>query len=122
MIYLEIDENGTIIFQNNFPFHNVHGLKKTEEELLKTGYLVASVPEPEPIEGKVGMTRFNGTDFYFEYLDIPLTDSDRLSQLELELGDILLESAMDKAKINELELSQGDLLMEIALLKMGGVA
>ncbi len=43
-------------------------------------------------------------------------------QLKQDLGNILFESAMDKAKIAELESNQADLLMEIALLKTGGVA
>lgn len=41
-------------------------------------------------------------------------------QLNSDIGLVLFESAMDKAKIAGLEASQGDLLMEIAILKMGG--
>jgi hypothetical protein len=41
-------------------------------------------------------------------------------QLKTELGNVLLESATDKARLAELEEQQGSLLMEIATLKMGG--
>lgn len=46
----------------------------------------------------------------------------KTSRLEIQLGNTLFESAIDKMKINELEASQGSLLMEIAMLKMGGIA
>lgn len=41
-------------------------------------------------------------------------------QLQQDIGNMLLESAMDKARIAELEAAQGDMLLEIAMLKMGG--
>lgn len=43
-------------------------------------------------------------------------------QLKVELGNILIENANDKAKISELETVQGELLLEVATLKMGGIA
>lgn len=42
-------------------------------------------------------------------------------QLQDDMGTILVESAIDKARISELEASQADMLVEIATLKMGGI-
>ncbi|EWG08909.1 hypothetical protein [Cytobacillus firmus] len=58
----------------------------------------------------------------FEFINRPLTPEEKIAQLEKDLGNVLFESAADKAKISELEIAQGDLLMEIAMLKMGGNA
>jgi|GEM_PF-4069266 len=46
----------------------------------------------------------------------------KLEAAEMDLGNLLIESAMDKAKIAELETLTGDLLIEVATLKMGGNA
>jgi hypothetical protein len=54
---------------------------------------------------------------WYEYQDRPLTPEE---QLQADMGTILFESAMDKARIAELEAAQGDMLVEIAMLKMGG--
>ena len=46
---------------------------------------------------------------------------EQLQQLQSDLGNVLLESANDKAKISNLEATVGNLLLEVATLK-GGAA
>ena len=55
------------------PFDEVYGLGKTEEELLQEGYLVESIPEPEVIEGKAPVMKYDPATntVYYEYVDIP---------------------------------------------------
>lgn len=124
MIYFEIDKNGNMVYENHFPFDPVHGLGKSKEELLTSGYLVESLPEIQPKEGYAAQLNYNPQtgEFSTSYNSLPLTVDGRVQQLESDLGQILMESAADKAKITELEKAQGDLLMEFATLKMGGSA
>lgn len=122
MIYIEVDNNQTVIYENHKPFDEVHGLGKTEEELKNTGFLVEERPNPEQ-NGKGYLLKYDkdSNKLFYTYFSKPvLTTEEKLQQLEQDLGFVLFENALDKAKISELEMSQGDLLMEIAMLKMGG--
>lgn len=79
MIYLKL--NGSDIEFTHFkPFDKVDGLGKTEEELLSDGILVDSIPEPEPIEGKAPVLKYDGTNLYYEYVDAPLTPEEQTKQ------------------------------------------
>ncbi|MFJ7585661.1 hypothetical protein [Bacillus cereus] len=123
MIFVKLDENNNITEANYDPFHPIHGEKMTEEEMLKVGLLL---PEPnyEGKAGHIGRLKYNPelNKLYFEYVPRALEPIEKIQQLETDLGQILMESAADKAKITELEKAQGDLLMELATLKMGGSA
>jgi len=96
MIFLKIGENNEILMIHNRPFdpNPKNGLGKSEEELLQEGILVESLPEPEEIEGKIPILKFNGTELYYEYIDIPLTPEEEFQQrielIQQVLDDILL--------------------------------
>ncbi|MBS4195322.1 hypothetical protein [Lederbergia citri] len=122
MIYFEVNRNNDVTYIHNMPFDEKYGLGKTEQELRKTGILVESIPEAEQVTGKVPVLKYDGENLYYDYIDAPISEDERFNQLQNELGNILFESAKDKARINDLEMQQGNLLMEIALLKMGGNA
>ncbi|QSB48759.1 hypothetical protein [Parageobacillus toebii] len=86
MIYIEVDENGLVKFTHYKPFDEKDGLGKTEEELRQTGYLVESIPEQENIPNKVPVLKFdkNSEEFYYEYVDRPLTTEEKLELMEQE--------------------------------------
>lgn len=99
MIYIQIDEQGTVMFQHNMPFHEKHGLGKTQSELEAEGYFFDSIPEPEQIAGKSGVLKYSETDgLYYEYVSMPPTQEDLYEQqmdylvdldfrlLQIELG------------------------------------
>lgn len=110
MIYLFHD--GTIVYDESI---------LTEEE-KQSAWAVENLPKAEEVAGKYSLMKFDVVkkEIWYEYYDLPITPEQRIQQLETELGNVLLESAVDKAKITELEKAQGNLLMEIATLKMGG--
>lgn len=61
-------------------------------------------------------------EIMFQYPVFESSHSEKIDQLNSEIGELLLDSAIDKSRITELEISQGDLLLEIAQLKNGGAA
>ncbi|MEN8702444.1 hypothetical protein [Bacillus infantis] len=120
MIFIQTDKNNVITYQNAQPFspEPFIGLGKSKEDLEKEGFLVEEVPVFDNVAGKDQYVMYTPEKgFWVEYKDRALTEDDLLQQ---EIGAILFESAMDKARIAELEASQGDMLIEIAMLKMGG--
>ncbi|EFV78939.1 hypothetical protein HMPREF1013_00823 [Bacillus sp. 2_A_57_CT2] len=96
----------------------------SEEEVNK-GYVFSDkdIPQIEFYVGKVAKLKLNIVThkLFYEYEDRVLSpEEQQIRQIEQDLGNVLFESAADKARIAELETAQGDLLMEIATLKMGG--
>lgn len=120
------------------PFDEVHGLHKTREELEKEGAIfVESIPEStedKPSDIFVNKTTLEVTR---EYIDVPepfnpekeieslkvinasLEESNL--QTNIDLGNLLIQNALDKATITELNDMLGNLLLEVATLK-GGAA
>jgi hypothetical protein len=103
MIYIEVENDGSIKFVHYKPFDEKDGLGKTEEELQQTGYLVESIPEPEAIPGKVPILKFdkNNKELYYEYIDRPLTTEEKLQLIEQENQDLknrieLMQQALDE--------------------------
>lgn len=87
-IEFEKDERGLkVTFTHYMPFDQKHGLGKSEQELRQTGALVGNIPEPEQIEGKIPVLYYNAdtNSVYYEYEDKPLTEQDRIAQLERAL-------------------------------------
>lgn len=87
---------------------------------------VESIPE-DYADGKYQYTVEDGFKLNVRWVEPnsavdPKILVEKVQQLESDLGNALIESAVDKAKITELEKAQGDLLMELATLKMGGSA
>lgn len=56
------------------------------------------------------------------YEFVKTEEEKNLENIQMDLGTILIERAMDKMLVRELQSSQADLLMEITLLKSGGNA
>lgn len=88
MVYIQTTD-GRITFTHYMPFDPVHGLGKTEAELLETGYLVEAVPEyaGEVPEGKAPELRYDGTAFSWELIDLPRkadTQAEKIAALEAQ--------------------------------------
>lgn len=45
MIYIKFDKNFIVNYIHYMPFHEIHGLHKTKEELLKDGKLIDDIPK-----------------------------------------------------------------------------
>lgn len=91
MIYIKLDTLNNIEFVHNLPFDDNLGLKKSKEELLKEGILVDSIPEPEQIEGKVPILKYNGTSLYYEYQDAPIDEMTALKKQVAEQEQAIME-------------------------------
>lgn len=91
MIYIQISENNVIGFQHHKPFDEKFGLGKTQEELLQEGILVDSIPEPEQIEGKVPILKYDGTKLYYEYQDVPIDEMTALKKQVAEQEQAIME-------------------------------
>lgn len=90
MIFVRVKDSDVLEIHYQ-PFDPVYGLGKTEEELLKEGILVDSVPEPEYIEGKASVLKYDQAEgkLYYEYEDIPLTGEALLEQKVKQLEEQL---------------------------------
>jgi hypothetical protein len=116
MIYIQTNENNRVSYTHNFPFDEEMGLRKTKAELESEGYLVESVPELEVIDNSkiTHLCYTPQSGFYFEYTDRPLSQEEKLTQLEENF-----KSAADKYK--EIDKSSTTLMSlqaaKIAVLK-----
>lgn len=106
MIFIKVDKINKVTFQHFIPFDEINGLHKTEEELLQEGYLVESIPEPEQIEGKIPILKYDGANLYYEYQDAPI---DEVTALKNQL-------AAQSQKLAE----QEQAIMELTTLLAGG--
>ncbi|HEY9746681.1 MAG TPA: hypothetical protein V6C99_10740 [Oculatellaceae cyanobacterium] len=87
------DEKGLRVgFIHHMPFDSQHGMGKTEQELLQIGALVDDIPEPEQIEGKVPVLYYNPqtNSVYYEYVERPLTEEERIALLEQALIELTM--------------------------------
>ncbi|MFD3258215.1 hypothetical protein ACE3MQ_06370 [Paenibacillus lentus] len=90
-------------------------------------YLDSTVPNAETVEGMypVLMVKLDAKELFYNYEslpELPIPDEvllDRATNIESDLGSLLLESAADKATIATLEDTLGNLLLEVAALKGG---
>lgn len=74
-------ESGKVQLIHCMPFDAKEGLGKTEEELLKKGYLLDDIPEPQRIEGKIAEAHYTPEKgFYYEYIDAPNSQNMTLVQ------------------------------------------
>lgn len=92
MIYIKIDSTtNEVNFQHSMPFDEINGLHKTQEELLQDGYLVDSIPDPEQINDKVPILKYNGTSLYYEYQDAPIDEITALKRQVVEQEQAIME-------------------------------
>ncbi|WP_370225303.1 hypothetical protein [Cytobacillus sp.] len=86
-------------------------------ERIEGNYIIREYPSGSIVKTKISQ------DTSGEVIELPpnplLEAQKKITILEQDLGNVLFESAADKAKISELETTQGDLLIEIAILKNG---
>jgi hypothetical protein len=84
MIYFELNSDGSVGLIHYQPFDPENGLGKTQDELLQTGFLVDSIPEATPQEGKTPILHFNSSNktFYYDYVINPPSEIDRIAALE----------------------------------------
>jgi hypothetical protein len=102
---------------HNMPLDKEHG---EIQEVIDANVLVNEIPErPQDEPGKAFVHYVNPhtKEQWYEEIDVPLFPD---QQIQADMGAILFESAMDKARIKELEDAQATMVMEIAMLKMGG--
>lgn len=93
MVYFETSGNGAVVYQNYMPFDPKFGLGRTQEELLKTGYLVDSIPKysGEVPEGKMPELHYNGTEFSWVMVEKPADPNDqsaKIAALEARIAEL----------------------------------
>lgn len=101
MIFIGL-KNNDITTIHHMPFDTRYGLGKTEEELQQEGLLVEELPQAEEMPGKHAVLKYNGTEIYYEYEDVPLTETERIAQLEAENESLRASQAEQDALIMEL--------------------
>jgi hypothetical protein len=79
------------------------GINTEEDAIAKGGILLTEVPEPEAIQGKTAKAYVNPQtkEFWYEYVDRPLTPEEKLQLLEQENQDLknridLMQQALDE--------------------------
>lgn len=94
MIFLKV-KNGVVEYINYVPFDPIRGLGKTEEELLKVGYLVNSIPDPVRAKDKEPVLKHDEVKgLYYEYVDRPLSKEEKIEQQVRDLEDIVMMLTM----------------------------
>ena len=89
MIFIQFeritDTKALVTFTHFMPFDEIHGLGKTEQELLERGALVESEPQKEFHPDKQAMLFYNPQtkELWYEYATLPVPEEDRISQLEI---------------------------------------
>ena len=127
MIYLQVDEKGQVVFQHHMPFDETFGLRKSEEDLLKEGYLVDALPQKEERPGKNAILQFNKDteSFYYEYEDLPedhsLSTEEEIVKLKQQNSELMFAVA-ELASANEKDKMETQLaIAELASTLTGGI-
>lgn len=96
-------EGTKVTFTHYMPFDEKNGLGKTEDELLKEGYLLDEIPEPQQQEGKVAEAHFSPEQgFWYEYTDVAAPHGTTLSE-SVKAGIITPEQFRQITGINYTE-------------------
>ena len=118
MIFLKFDNRNRLTYRHNFPFHEKHGLGKTEEQLVKEGVLVEQLPAKLPeAEGKIQELYYIEGQLEWQYEDIPPTPQEKENQKIAELETALLEMST----LSALQQAQNEqAIMELTMM-IGGM-
>lgn len=83
-IYIEVDENFRVTKIHRMPFDPNNGMGYTREELERKGFFVEEIPNPVNQTGKRAVAMYNPDikKVYYEYVGIPMSDKERIDQLE----------------------------------------
>ncbi|GIO06203.1 hypothetical protein J31TS6_22310 [Brevibacillus reuszeri] len=101
MIYIQFENETEVRAFVNFIHYNPldpnEGLGKTADELSLTGVLIEALPQLEKHDGKDAKLYFNPQtkELWYEYVDSPLPENDRIAQLEQNMKALML-SATDQ--------------------------
>jgi hypothetical protein len=89
-IYIEVDENFRVTKVHRMPFDPVNGMGYTREELERKGFFVNEIPEPSTQVGKRSVMMYNPDikGVYYENINIPMSDKERIEYLENALNFI----------------------------------
>lgn len=90
-IYLRIGKSNVIECIHRAPFDPTNGLQMTRDELEKTGVFVNVVPDAEMREGYRAVAKYNPDtkSVYYDYVSVPLSNSERLEQLEEAFNEFI---------------------------------
>ena len=90
-IYIEIDENFRVTKVHRMPFDPVNGMGYTREELERKGFFIESIPEPVNQTGRRSILMYNPDikGVYYDYVNIPMSDKERIDYLENALDAII---------------------------------
>ncbi len=105
MIFLKYDKDTlNVSFTHNFPFHPDYGLGMTKDELEHEGVLIESIPIPEKKEGLNSVMKYepNTKNVFFEYLEVPKTEEEKIKQMESELATSKADNVSNMLAITEL--------------------
>ena len=83
-IYIETDENFRVTKIHRMPFDPNNGMGYTKEELERKGFFVNEIPNPVNQIGRRAIAMYNPDNktVYYEYINIPISDKERVEQLE----------------------------------------
>lgn len=109
MIYITVDADNEVKQQHFMPFDEIYGLGKTEAELLREGFLVDSIPQPEQRAGKSPILYYTPATnvFHYEYVDIPKApeqiQAEKIANIENQTAEYMVDLDFRLSNI-ELEL------------------
>lgn len=94
-IYIEVDKDFRVTKVHRMPFDPTNGMGYTKEELDKRGFFVNKIPEPVNKTGMRSVMMYNPDkrEIYYEYVGIPMSNRERLTQLEKAM-DFIAKNAM----------------------------
>lgn len=96
-IYIEVGKNNIVTKVHRFPFDPKYGLNMTKEELeANNGTFVDEIPEPEMKTGKQAIMKYNSDtkQVYYEYQTIPLSNKDRISNIESIINELIMNGKL----------------------------
>lgn len=104
------------------PFDSIHGLGKTKEELeAEGGIFVESIPEPDKVQGKNAVLKFDRGNLFYEYVERPESVEEKLGSLQDENADLIFQNAMQDMTIATLQDENAELMFAIANIQLGGI-
>jgi hypothetical protein len=103
---IESANKARVVYTHYMPFHEVHGLHKTVEELEQEGFLIEAIPEPETRENTLAILYIDPETKYlwFEYTPYTpqLTPDEKIEKLEKEKAE--LQNITDQILIDNLNM------------------
>lgn len=90
-IYIETDENFRVTKIHRMPFDPNNGMGYTRDELEKKGFFVDEIPEPVHQVGRRSIAMYNPDtkSIYYECIGIPMSDKERVDQLENAMNALI---------------------------------